>query len=128
MGRTKIGECHLPKKKGGRISSVAGGFLVSYAFVFRNVIKGYSRAKDEPGSNEKTMGEGGDAVLGPFTFRFRSQGSPRIHVLLPYFFSPFNYYRKSCPKPSLQLHLLFFLSGFIFIIFTSSISEKTFSN
>ena len=33
-----------------------------YSFVFRNVIKGYSRAKDEPGSNEKTMGEGGNTV------------------------------------------------------------------
>ena len=62
MGRTKIDECHLPEKKGGGVSSVVGGFLVCYAFVFRNVIKGYSRAKDEPGSNEKTMGEGGDAV------------------------------------------------------------------
>ena len=42
--------------------SVAGGFLVCDSFVFRNVIKGYSRAKDEPGSNEKTMGEGGNTV------------------------------------------------------------------
>lgn len=33
-----------------------------YSFVFRNVIKGYSRAKDEPGSNEKMMGEGGNTV------------------------------------------------------------------
>ena len=32
------------------------------SFVFRNVIKGYSRAKYEPGSNEKTMGEGGNTV------------------------------------------------------------------
>ena len=33
-----------------------------YSFVFRDVIKGYSRAKDEQGSNEKTMGEGGNIV------------------------------------------------------------------
>ena len=98
-----------------------------YSFVFRNVIKGYGLARDEPGSNEKTMGGGGQ-YSNPFTFRFRSRGSPRIHVLLRYFFPPFNYYRKSCVKPSLQLHLLFSLSEFIFISFTSSICEKTFRN
>ena len=56
---------------------------------------------------QKEIDGGGGQYSNPFTFRFRSRGSPRIHVLLGYFFPPFNYYRKSCGNPAFNYICLF---------------------
>ena len=87
--------------------------------------KGYSRAKDEPGSNEKTMREGGNTVT-----HLRLDLDHEKVLVYMYFYVTFSLFLITIESPARNpaFNYICFFHKFFISYFTSSSSEKTFSN